>query len=189
METGRSRPPIVSATDLRNRPGDVVAAGLFVVLAAALLIVVTHSLAGCSDDEVTAPPATLRGQLVAATECKIFPAVEDPRQECLHLNYDGAGTLALRHENTAFNCCPKYTAEVTVTGGVITVVEVETAADCDCVCLYDLDYRVEDLTPGEYMVYVEANYLQPGDVPAGGRVALDGPTTLSLCEDRDRYPW
>ncbi len=61
--------------------------------------------------------------------------------------------LAIKHIDAIFNCCPK---ELLVTSRVsndtIFINETEKEAICDCICPYDLNYKVGALSYGNYHV-------------------------------------
>lgn len=144
---------------------------------------------------VAQPPSGPSGALVGYTGCKGFDYTDaafsaDAGEDCMEYDYDGAGTLLLRHVNAAFNCCPGViTAYIVIHDGVITITENETDPNCFCLCLFDLDYRIVDLPPGEYLIRVEGLYLEPGDEPLEFTVDLAAAGSGSRCVERTHYPW
>jgi len=146
----------------------------------------------CFPDCAPPPPA---GSLVSQTGCKgelAAAAPEDytPDQSCIVWDYDGTGTLAITHVNAGFNCCPVLDISVDVQDGTITLYEIETEGQCDCLCLYDLDYEVTSLPPGVYRIVTDETYFVPGMMEA-----LDFTVDLSStpqgvhCVERTIGPW
>jgi len=131
--------------------------------------------------------------ILSADDCKSFSetALEDikPNQDCIEYSYDGESTLHLKHINTGFNCCPRIKKNVRVEGNVIIIEEIEIEGLCDCLCLFDLDYDVTNITPGEYIITVEEPLVQKGDVTLEFAVNLTTNPTGIFCVERNYYPW
>lgn len=108
--------------------------------------------------------------------------------ECLHYEYDSAGTLILKHINAAFNCCPDTIfAKIVILPDEILIKEFEAGWEwCNCSCLYDLDYRIDNLPPGMWRIGVYYAYLSKRL-----EVTLDltAPVTGEYCEERNDDPW
>jgi hypothetical protein len=133
------------------------------------------------------------GALVGSFGCKRGGAggAAAPRltQDCIEYEYLGEGLLLLNHVNTAFNCCPVFEAGITVDGDAIIVSEDEISGDCDCICLFDLNYEIVNLEPGIYDVTVIQEYLDPTDEPLDFTMDLLSSPSGMHCVDRDHYPW
>jgi hypothetical protein len=148
--------------------------------------------AGCGSD--TAGPATagLAGRIVDFSGCKsgdvLGSADESKERDCLAYSYR-LGTLELKHINAAFNCCPEYDARVTVSGDTISIVEVELAGVCRCLCLYDLRYEIYGLPVGVYRVVVSEEFLLETDEPLEFTMDLRATAAGRHCVIRDHYPW
>jgi hypothetical protein len=138
-----------------------------------------------SYDPSVCPPAP-SGRLVQASDCGGFKdRMQASSDECVEYSYAGT-TLALRHINAAFNCCPKeITIEVRVNDGTIDIVEYEAEAGCRCNCLYDLDLVVENLPAGTYRIRTTGP-IGPG---LDFTVDLAAQPSGSYCEKRQGYPW
>ena len=91
------------------------------------------------------------GELLGYSGCKEFPEAEH--------------VLSLTHINAMFNCCPEIGADISIDSNTITIEEIEFSGICDCLCLFDLEYRIPDLPPGEYRIIVLEPYLPNGDEP------------------------
>ena len=134
------------------------------------------------------------GILLNYEGCKEFPkgASMDgtpPDQDCIEYQYDGSNVLLLKHINAGFNCCPEITTDITIEDNVITIEEIELSGDCDCLCLFDLDYEIRNLQPGEYTIRVIEPYVPEGEEILEFTVDLVSSPSGSYCVYRDFYPW
>jgi hypothetical protein len=137
------------------------------------------------------------GILLGYGECKEFQTETftdgtPPDQDCIEYLYDGSGVLLLGHVNAGFNCCPdEILADITIEGNAITIEESESleSGGCDCLCLFDVDYQVSNLPPGEYTIVVNELYLMEGDEILQFTVDLVSTPSGSHCVQRDHYPW
>jgi len=124
------------------------------------LMVLSILLAGCggNDSPVGTGDGVESSAVITAPEC-IEPAAGRAlgetyaAQECLVWNYDD-GNLWLTHSNATYNCCLDSISVSMVAGQqTITVVEREYLAaggGCHCLCQYNLDYSVTNVTAGQY---------------------------------------
>jgi hypothetical protein len=115
-------------------------------------------------------------------------------QDCMECQYDGTSILQLQHINAGFNCCPSnLTADIIIEDNFISITEYEHFDDygpCNCLCLFDVDYQIDNLSPGEYTIKVTELYLEDGDEPLEFTVDLPAfPYSGSYCVTRDHYPW
>ncbi len=85
-------------------------------------------------------------------------------EECVDWKWLSPNVLELRHTNVPFNCClDSLHADMTIHGDTIEFVEREiTTTPCDCICLYDLTMRIEDLVPGTYVFVVRYGVWDEG---------------------------
>lgn len=158
------------------------------------LLVVITALSSCKTG--TEEAADVVVSLLGYEGCKLMPEADVGTlaqarlQECLEYDYDGRGTLVLKHVNTGFNCCPGVlTADVTVEGTRIRIVELEQEAGCHCLCLYDLDYRVENVPAGTCVVEFVCPYVEAHEEILAVALELPGTGSGKICMDRDHYPW
>jgi len=129
--------------------------------------------------------------------CKEFQkgAAKDstpPDQDCIEYQYDGAGVLLLKHINAGFNCCPdEILADITIEDNNIIIEENESleSGGCFCLCLFDVDYQISNLPPGEYTIKVNGLYLEEGDEILQFTVDLASSPSGIFCVYRDYYPW
>ena len=141
-------------------------------------------------------PSYPTGSLVNYEGCKEFSkgGVTDtipPDQDCMAYQYDGAGVLLLQHVNAGFNCCPtEILADVTIEDDMITIVEDESleGGGCFCLCLFDVNYSIDNLPPGEYTIRVYGMYLEGGPILEFTVDLVSSPSGMQ-CVYRDHYPW
>lgn len=145
-------------------------------------------------DEPYAEPAIV---LVSFTGCKVEPPAarafgDSAAADCLLWSYEGSGALSLTHVNTAFNCCvDSLSVAVSVSGDTVRVTESEILdqGGCDCLCLYDLDCRVDHLPPGSYVLEIEQMYLGVEEDRHSYRLDLFEAVSDERCLTRSGYPW
>lgn len=130
------------------------------------------------------------GRLVDYDGCKGFQGDDTPSdKDCMEYQYNGQSVLLLKHVNGRFNCCPKITANISIDDNTITIEEIEISGDCDCLCLFDLNYVIINLKPGEYTISVIEPYSYEDEEPLEFTVDLSSSTSGSYCVDRHHYPW
>lgn len=75
--------------------------------------------------------------------------IDEP--EYIEYKATGDGYLSIKHVNAIFNCCPDtIKVNTTVEGDSISIVESEIGPKCDCICEYDLAYKIGPLHNGKY---------------------------------------
>lgn len=121
-----------------------------------------------------------------------FPAHDEPSsaEACVEYQYDGVNRLTLKHINAGFNCCPgEIHADISIDKGVIWVVESEAQAMCNCTCLYDLDFEINNLGTGEYVISIVEPYLDSHNEKLEFLLDLSSSMEGSYCVDREGEPW
>ncbi len=156
-------------------------------------------LSGCQESRTTGSDPVgpdPRGTLLGYGDCKLFDKeaadIQAPGsdQDCIEYDYDGGSVLSLKHINAGFNCCPvKIMADIDIENHLIIIKESEAEAGCHCLCLFDVDYEITDLEPGEYTVRVIEPYVHEGDEKLEFTVDLSNPTSGRHCVHRRYYPW
>jgi len=129
--------------------------------------------------------------------CKTFAAnagleagFHSSNVECIEYEYDGEGHLILKHINAGFNCCPgEIGADFSVTGNMIYIEDWEKEQGCFCRCLFDLEYEILELEPGEYTIEVKGPYIVATDEELKFTVKLFGSCSGTFCVIRTHYPW
>ncbi len=133
------------------------------------------------------------GGLVGHSGCKgpFGRPSAPPDQDCLEWVYDGISVLQIRHVNEGLNCCPVILADITVQGNEIAIEEIDSLYNggCVCLCLFDVDYEIVNLAPGEYFITVVEPYVPPSQEPLEFIVDLRTSPSGSYCIYRDFYPW
>jgi len=110
-------------------------------------------------------------------------------QSCIVWDYDGVGNLSLSHINAGFNCCPTLDITVDIESGTIYLHEVETMGICFCLCLFDLEFEITDLPPGEYRIVAEEPYVSGDMEEIDFTVDLTTTPNGVHCVERTEYPW
>jgi hypothetical protein len=135
---------------------------------------------------------SILGMLIGHGGCKEFDRAGEtpPDSECVEWEYDGQGTLLLRHINSGFNCCPIISADINIVANTITIVENEDFEfyPCPCLCLFDLEYGIYNLWPSVYTVKFIGLYVYDEDYLEFTLNLITEPTG-SRCIYRDDYPW
>lgn len=165
-----------------------------------LCVVVCMSLVTISGCKKSADAQLIpSGALLETTSCKQFLAntsgsldefAPGQHEDCIEYQYNDANTLILRHINAGFNCCPgEITAEIEFNSSLITITEMEQEQGCKCVCLFDLDYEIINLAPGEYTIRIIEPYVEAGDQVLELTLRLLSATSGTFCLQRNYYPW
>ena len=161
-----------------------------------ICLVLMVSAAGCKKSSEVTPTGTL----LQANGCKQFLTnasgqmdgyVPGPHEDCIEYQYNGTDTLTLGHINAGFNCEPgEITADIEFNGNVITITEQESQqAAADCLCLFDIDYEIINLSPGEYTLRVIGLYVHADDQVLEFPLQLLSETSGTYCLPRTYYPW
>jgi hypothetical protein len=135
------------------------------------------------------------GSLIGWYGCKSWskstpPESATPDQDCLYWEYDGESVLQLIHVNAGANCCPDdIVAEITIESPEITIEEAEVlSTPCYCLCLFDVDYEILGLGPGEYTITILGMYLGSME-PLQVTIDLAANPSGYFCVERTQYPW
>jgi hypothetical protein len=136
------------------------------------------------------------GNLLSHSDCGTSSRNPDSLEEdCVLYDYDGNGTLVLKHVNDLFNCCAdELMADIDIFNDTIYIKEYETFEDggCFCLCLYDLDYMILNLSPGIYTIIVDNYYYAHwygNDEIIVFSADLTSAASGYYCLDRPYLPW
>ena len=164
--------------------------GLVILTAFTLCI-----LTSCTENNTTQNSSNAEGSLTQFSECKymdtgnIHSYDHTSSEDCIDYVYTNDGTLTMTHVNSAFNCCPgELTADITISNNKITIEEHEEIAGCHCNCLYDIEYRIDNLTAGIYTIEIITPYVDETEY-LEFTMDLTSPGTGSFCITRNTYPW
>ncbi len=108
------------------------------------------------DDIFVGKTEKLNVKKFSHTDCKSHAKsaykYKSAKKEYLELSSDGK-YLKIKHINAKFNCCPgKIFITSKISKNIIFIDEDETLHDCNCVCDYDLDYKVGPLKYKKYLI-------------------------------------
>jgi hypothetical protein len=165
------------------------------IFAVTLCVMMFFLVGGCkkSEDTQKSPMGALLDyngckQYLQTTATDFFtPSAEN---DCIEFSYDRENTLTLKHINAGFNCCPgEITASIDISSNRIIIVENENEQGCDCLCLFDVQYRIFNLPPGQYIIQIIGLYLYESDEPVEVEVDLSETPSGMFCFSRAHYPW
>ena len=153
----------------------------------------------CKQDENIIPSNPV-GELVSYHGCKSFVQEKSAssqaslfhaqNQDCVEYQYYGDSVLELHHINAGFNCCPRViTAVININDNVIVIEESEAEQGCFCLCLFDLNYKIEGLMPGKYTIKIIEPYASDQDEKLEFVIDLSSATSGTHCVYRSQYPW
>jgi hypothetical protein len=170
--------------------------GFRAIILSSLLFVALIVTGGCKKSSEAVPLPS--GELTGTNGCKGAVSNSDSPggitlassiQDCVQYQYDGNSQLILNHINAGFNCCPgQISADIQISGNTITITEAESQQGCKCLCLFDVDYLIQDLTPGTYTIILIGLYLEGGQHHEFS-INLNQATSDTICIDRGHYPW
>ena len=163
----------------------------FMILFSAVILL---SVCACNNSGSGPDTESPQGTVSNIYGCKMF---DTPRAgyrtpsglTCIEYEYDENGLLSLRHINAGFNCCTDISADFSLEDGVIIVTEKEGGEYCHCLCLYDIDYEIDNVPAGSYKINIVELYINETESPIEFDVELSEGTTGNYCVTRDYYPW
>ncbi len=158
---------------------------LFISLTGILLFIFA-----CEKNSENETNLTSQGELLNYNGCKTFEKNTETERNytCVEYNYAN-NKLELKHINAGFNCCPeKITANITIENDTITIKEIEAEALCDCLCLFDLDFKLENISSKEYYINFIELYIGEMD-NLEFLVNFSDSSSGSFCLERNYYPW
>ena len=113
--------------------------------------------------------------------------------DCMIWEYDGSSELLLTHANAAFNCCPEeILADYTYKANTIHIYEGEILVmgrGCRCRCLYNIDYQIQNIQPGEYPIVIVGMYLYGMEFLTCTINLPDEPASGECCVEREGSVW
>lgn len=171
--------------------------GALGVIAGCLMLIFLGAIS-CSQRELTptgSDPVQPHGSIVEVAGCKGFSIVPPDSGvpadlDCIFYSFI-SGTLTLTHVNAGFNCCPDTIySNMDIADGIISIHEIEAGSTwCDCLCLYDIDYVLEDLAPGDYLIRFHEPYVGDEETPLEFSAVLEESLQGQYCVERTHYPW
>lgn len=166
-----------------------------------MLVVLLMVALNCNEDSDSPaePSEAISLTVTDHSDCKMFTAKSygvSASEECIVWEYDDEGLLSIQHINSGFNCCvDALLASFDKAGNTITIIESEDLENggCDCLCLYDIDYRISYLAPSTYKFIIIAPCMDTPTTPDSDYITfsinLASEPSGSYCVERDYYPW
>jgi len=152
-------------------------------------------LGGCetTDNEPDLPDPYL-DSYADVEECLSFSLLKDsqpgPNQSCVSFSYDGDSLLSIIHYNSAFNCCPeKVLTTFELRNDTILITEDDSLQLCRCNCLFNVDMKIHNLPPSEYVMIIREPYVDQEDQIFVIDLDLENMRAGQVCKYRDFYPW
>lgn len=185
-----------SGNEINQSNSDVNADGEIDILDALLIAQYYVNIISCFPPDCATPQPTPRpsDSLMSVEGClELTDSIEDSditaRQECMSYNYNEADQiLHISHLHAGFNCCVSPTGEIDIEGNRIKIIESFTGDDiCDCECLFNLIYEINNVVPGVYTFSVNCVYPLLEELTF--TVDLSSENEGVYCITRDRYPW
>ncbi len=109
---------------------------------------------------------------------------------CVYYTYNmEKKQLHIEHKNTAFNCCVDLLLfNDQIQNDTILIKEMEHNGQCDCLCLYDVEMKVENVKPQKYILKIDEAYTE-NILPFIIELHLDSINTGEHCLTRHNYPY
>lgn len=158
-----------------------------------LIVVIALSvLFACSNEERS--PVSIES--TDLSECKSFSKsgsliAETPDSlSCIEYTFNKTeGILTIKHINAGFNCCPEdIVVTITLKNDSLYIGEQESAGMCNCDCLYDLTYQINNLEAAIYQVIIQEPYNNEND-NISFEINLKTKPSGKICVTRNYYPW
>ena len=109
---------------------------------------------------------------------------------CISYNYDtNKNQLNIEHKNTVFNCCVDlllYNEQIK--NDTIFIKEMEHNGQCNCLCLYDIEMKVENIKTQKYILKITEAYAEQEN-PFIFEIRLDSIISGRFCLQRYNYPY
>ncbi|MCK4661611.1 MAG: hypothetical protein KAT68_01995 [Bacteroidales bacterium] len=145
----------------------------------------------CEKNSENETNLTSQGELLNYNGCKTFEKNTETERNytCVEYNYVN-NKLELKHINAGFNCClEEITANITISNDTITIKEIEKEALCNCLCLFDLDFKLENISAKEYYIKFIEPYVTGEMDKLEFLVNFSDSSSGSFCLERNNYPW
>jgi len=148
-------------------------------------------LIGCQKDK-SIDKKEIGANFISNSDCKSNTLTKETNCNVDSIYYEyKENKLIIHHFNAGFNCCPEGFSINVNLGGIFLTIEEQEIIDipCNCNCLFDINYEVLDLLPGEYIIKIIEPYVHPDDEILEFCVDLISAPSGSFYLTRDYYPW
>ena len=109
---------------------------------------------------------------------------------CVYYTYNmEKKQLHIEHKNTAFNCCVDLLLfNDQIQNDTILIKEMEHNGQCNCLCLYDIEMKVENIKAQKYILKITEAYAEQEN-PFIFEIRLDSIISGRFCLQRYNYPY
>jgi hypothetical protein len=132
---------------------------------------------------------------VERSECKsgLKSVISEPTPDTLccvnYSYYPSEKQLIINHINAGFNCCPgEISCLVKLNGDTLIIEESESAPQCDCDCLFDLNYKIDNVVNTISQIIITEPYCNDNE-RIEFKVSLKENKDGCWCTTRKSYPW
>jgi hypothetical protein len=149
---------------------------------------------GCEDDSPE-PAGEFSCEVISQSDCitgqTIMPGNYASNETAVEYDYDREnGVLEFTHFNAGFNCCPGEIFTVAkMERDTIFIEEYESAAMCDCNCLYNIDFKAEGIDDKSYTIKFSEPYVYYEGDEITFSVDLKNKPAGKFTKPRYGYPW
>ncbi len=153
-----------------------------------LFVSIALTMFSCNENS---PTSNMNGEITKISDCLLKNGLSTKAPSTMScVLYDFDGTLHITHQNAAFNCCPgDITAVFQLQADTIYIYEFESDALCDCNCLYDIEFEINDLPAGNYVISLVEPYISEENEKLIFPVDLNSTPSGSECVNRTSYPY
>jgi hypothetical protein len=114
------------------------------------------------------------------------------KDECIFYKYHQVERILwISHLNSGMNCDPgEVSVRFNIKDDVINAIEKQQKAGAKCECLYDVDYEIRNIYPGQYLINISGPIIDGVNYPSFGcYIDLNKKLEDTICIERGFYPW
>jgi len=122
--------------------------------------IIVLSAFGCKDNKNLLIPENrlLEVKNLIYDGCKSVNDSVDDVNEYIELQTVDSNYLEVNHINVLFNCCPSIIIHARVEDRAIICNEIDTLPMCNCMCLFDINYKIGPLEYTQYSFELLRDY-------------------------------
>jgi hypothetical protein len=118
------------------------------------LMFLTIALASCKK-EFPKDPLSISGLSVSACKTK-GENIKGPDPEYINVKTVSTYYLLFNHINSIFNCEPGViNVSIQISTNTITIIESSTKDNANCICAYDIEFKLGPLEYGTYSLFFQ----------------------------------